>query len=139
VTTTSLAIHDVAWERLQLVHDINLYDGEPPAVPPYDEDGRVAAYACLYSFPGALYGTALTGDQQTLLGSFQITCVGGDFPRTLDCLDQVRSTVPGAVTVGNESRVIRLAEGQAAPVIRTDEAVWPPRHYVPLDFHLFAP
>jgi hypothetical protein len=109
-----------------------------PATPPSDTDGRVRAYAVLYTGAGNLMASSLDGGQSCLLGSFQVTCVGGDPSRALACVDAVRAAVPGVVSVAGLSRVIRAVEEDAGP-LRVDPNVLPPRFYAPLDFQLFAP
>jgi hypothetical protein len=138
---TSSTLHEVVWERLDEVASssgIDVYDGEVPATPPLDPDGRVRAYAVLYASPGRLSASALDGGQRCLLASVQVTCVGGDPVRALGCVDAVREGLVGAVTVDGVARVIRAREESPGPV-RTDPNVWPPRHYAPLEFDLFAP
>lgn len=135
---TASTLHDVVWNRLRAIADIDAYDGEMPASLPTEQDGRVRSYAVLYGSAGTLFATALTGDQLSLTGYCQVTCVGGDHARTLECVDAVRAGLLGSVTVDGKTRVIRALEEDPGPV-RTNEAVWPPRHYVPLEFQLFAP
>lgn len=135
---TSSTLHDVIWARLQTVIDVDVYDAEMPATPPLDTDGRVAAYAVLFTSPGNLSASALDGGQRCLYGSVQVTCVGGDPSRALGCVDAVRAALPGYVTVDGLARVIRAKEEDPGP-LRTDPNVWPPRHYAPLEFDLFAP
>lgn len=136
--STSLTLHDVIWARLQAVTGIDVYDAEVPATPPLDPDGRVRAYAVLHASPGNLMASGLDGGQNCLLGSVQVTCVGGDPSRALGCIDAVRSGLPGVVTVDGLTRVIRAREEDLGPV-RTDPVQFPPRHYAPLEFELFAP
>lgn len=138
---TSSTLHDVIWARLDALAalaGIDAYDAEVPATPPLDPDGRVRAYAVLYTSPGNLSASALDGGQRCLLGSVQVTCVGGDPSRALGVVDTVRAGLPGSVTVDGLVRVIRAREEDPG-TIRTDPNVWPPRHYVPLEFQLFAP
>jgi hypothetical protein len=135
---TSSTLHDVIWERMEAIADIDVYDAEMPATPPMDPDGRVRAYAVLYTSPGNLMASALDGGQRCLLGSVQVTCVGGDPSRALGCVDAVRTGLIGSVTVDGLTRVIRAREEDAGP-LRVDPNVWPPRHYAPLEFELFAP
>jgi hypothetical protein len=135
---TSSDLHDVVWGLLEAVSDVDAYDSEVPATPPLDPDGRVRAYAVLYASPGALSASALDGNQRTILGSVQVTCVGGDPSRALKCIDAVRSGLSGYVTVDGLTRVVRAREDDPGPV-RVDTDVWPPRHYAPLEFQLFAP
>jgi hypothetical protein len=137
----SATLHDVIWARLEdtgASTGIDVYDSEMPATPPLDPDGRVRAYAVLYTSPGNLHSTSLDGGQRSLLGSVQVTCVGGDTTRALGCVDAVRSGLTGTVTVDGVTRVIRAREEDTGP-LRTDPAVWPPRHYAPLEFELYAP
>jgi hypothetical protein len=135
---TSSTLHDVIWARLQTAVDIDVYDAVLPATPRTDPDGVVSAYAVLYTSPGNLMASALDGGQRCLLGTVQVTCVGGDPSRALGCVDAVRAALPGSVTVDGVSRVIRAREENPGP-LRTDPKVWPPRHYAPLEFDLFAP
>lgn len=144
--TDAVTLYDLVWDRMQSAPsayavdgNMFVYPGEVPATPPMDDDGRICSYACLYMFPGLLTSTDLTGDQKTLMGVFQITCVGGDERRCLGTVDAIRSTVPGRVTIGGLNRVIRLNENLAQNPVRTDSGVWPPRKYVAVDFDLFAP
>jgi hypothetical protein len=144
--TSVVTLFDLVWSRLESAPSayavdgsMFVYPGEVPATGPMDDDGRISSYACLYMFPGRQMHTDLTGAQNSLASVFQITCVGGDERRVLATVDAVRVTVPGAVTVGGLSRVIRANENLAQVPIRTDSGVWPPRHYVALDFDLFAP
>jgi hypothetical protein len=136
--TTSLTLHDVVWDRMDTVTAVDVYDGEAPATPPLDPDGRVRAYAVLYASPGRLYASALDGGQRSILGSFQVTCVGGDDSRALGCTDEIRAGLIGAVTVDGVTRVIRARDEDPGPIL-TDPNYLPPRHYVPLEFELFAP
>jgi hypothetical protein len=137
--TTALTVHDSVWTKLDAIAGINAYDGEVPATPPLDADGRVHAYAVLYASPGALFASTLAGAQTSMLGSFQVTCVGGDPTRTVWCVDKVRTALAGAtVTLDGQSRIIRVRSEDPGPV-RRDDDVRPPRHYVPLEFQLFAP
>ena len=135
---TASSLHAVVWARLNAISAIDVYDDEPPATPATDPDGRVRKYAVLYGTSGNLYSTRLDGEQHCLLANYQVTCVGGDHARTLECVDAVRAGLVGAVTVDGATRVIRAREEEAGPV-RYDAGVWPPRHYVPLEFQLFAP
>lgn len=135
---TASSLHDVMWARLAAIASIDTYDGEPPASPPYDPDGRVRNYAVLYGSAGRLFNTGLDGDQRSLTAYCQVTCIGGDHARTLECVDAVRAGVLGAVTVDGVRRVIRASEEDPGPV-RSNPADWPPRHYLPLEFLLFAP
>jgi hypothetical protein len=125
------------WARLQSA-GVDVYDSEVSASPPMDPDGRVRAYAVLYASAGNLMASALDGGQRCLLGSFQVTCVGGDTSRALGCVDAVRASLPGVVTVDGVARVIRAKEEDVGP-LRTDMNVLPWRHYAPLEFDLFAP
>lgn len=135
---TSSTLHDVALEQLESVVGVDVYDAEVPATPRQLSDGRVAAYAVLYASPGNLYASALDGGQGALLGSFQVTCVGGDVSRALACVDAVRTAMVGPVDVDGVTRVIRAREFDPGPV-RPDDGAWPPRWFVPLEFQLFAP
>jgi hypothetical protein len=135
---TSVTLHDVIWARLQTVVGVDVYDSEMPATPPGDPDGRVRAYAVLHTSPGNLMASALDGGQRCLLGSVQVTCVGGDPSRALGCVDAVRAALPGSVTVDGLARVIRAKEEDTGP-LRIDPDVSPPRYYAPLEFDLFAP
>jgi hypothetical protein len=147
--TSLLAIHDLVLARLQLapnfyVGDAAMYvydgaDGGVPATPPMEEDGLISPYACLWTMPGLQITTSFDGDQDSLLGDFQITCVAGDDRRLLPVIDAVRAAVPGPVTLGDATRRIRANDGVSQQPIRTDAAVWPPRRYVALDFRIFAP
>lgn len=134
---TSSSLHDVVWDRLQTIADIDTYDAESPVSPPTDIDGRVSAHAVLYAFAGNLMASALDGGQRCLLGSFQTTCVGGDISRTLGCVDAVRAGLPGVVTVDGVTRVIRAVEVDPGPP--QPDPKWLDRYYVPLEFQLFAP
>lgn len=136
--TNSASLYDLFLARLQTARGIDVYDGEPPASPPYDDDGRVHAYAVLYGAGGSLYASSLDRTQSSLQASFQVTCVGGDMARCLACVDAVRAVLPGPVTVDGVARRICEIEEDPGP-IRTDFAVWPPRHYVPLEYELYAP
>ena len=136
--TTSLALHDVVWTRMETITAVDVYDGEFPATPPLDPDGRIAAYAVLYASPGRLHSTTLDGGQRSLLGSFQVNCFGGNDARALGCVDEVRAAVVGTVTVDGATRVIRARDEDPGPIL-TDPNYLPPRHYVPLEFELFAP
>jgi len=136
--TDAATLHSVFWARLEAITTIDTYDAEVPATPPLDPDGRVRKYAVLYASPGNLHATALDGGQRGILGSAQVTCVGGDPARALACVDTVRTGVLGTVTVDGATRVIRARQEDPGPV-RTDPNVWPPRHYVPFELQLFAP
>lgn len=135
---TSSTLYGLIRARFLAINGIDTYDGEPPASPATDADGRVRKYAVLYAAGGVLSSTTLDGDQQCLLANCQVTCVGGDQARALECVDAVRVGLVGAVTVDGVRRVIRAREEDPGPP-RSDPAVWPPRHYVPLEFQLFAP
>lgn len=135
---TAVTLHDVIWARLQAAMGDDAYDAEVPATPPQDSDGRVRAYAVLYASPGNLFASALDGGQRALLGSVQVTCVGGDPSRALGCVDAVRAGLTGTVTVDGVSRVIRAREEDLGP-LRVDQATGAPRYYAPLEFDLFAP
>lgn len=136
---TARTVHDTVWAVLDAIAGINTYDGEVPSTPPVDADGRVHAYAVLYASPGALYASTLAGAQTSLLGSFQVTCVGGDPTRAVWCVDKVRTGLAGAtVTIDGQTRIIRARSEDPGPV-RRDDDVRPPRHYVPLEFVLHAP
>lgn len=138
MTTTALSVHDAVWAKLNAITGVNAYDGEVPGNPPTDLDGRVHAYAVLYASPGNLYASALDGSQATLLGSFQVTCVGGDPTRALWCVDKVRTALATTVTLGGHVVPIRAREDDPGAVRRDDDKV-PPRHWVPVDFQVFAP
>lgn len=135
---TAVTLHDVIWARLDALTGFDAYDAEVPATPPLDPDGRVRAYAVLYAGPGELYASALDGGQRCLLGSVQVTCVGGDPSRALGCVDAVRTGLTGTVTVDGATRVIRAKEQDTGP-LRVDQATGAPRYYAPLEFDLFAP
>jgi hypothetical protein len=137
VTVTSLTLHDVVWARMENL-SVDTYDGEFPATPPLDPDGRIAAYAVLYASAGRLHSTTLDGGQRSLLGSFQVSCFGGSDGRALGCVDTIRAAVVGTVTVDGATRVIRARDEDPGPIL-TDPNYLPPRHYVPLEFELFAP
>jgi len=136
--TTASTLHDVVWARMDTVTSVDIYDSEVPATPPLDPDGRVRAYAVLHASPGRLYASALDGGQRCIVGSFQVTCVGGDVVRALGCTDDIRAGLVGTVTVDGATRVVRVKEEDPGPV-RTDPNYLPPRYYVPLEFELFAP
>lgn len=135
---TSSTLYDVVWRRLSALNGIDTYDGEVPADPPTDPDGRVRKYAVLFATGAVLSASRFDGEQECLLANYQVTCVGGDQRRALLCVDVVRAGLSGAVTVDGVRRVIRVREEDPGPV-RSDAAAWPPRHYVPLEFQLFAP
>jgi hypothetical protein len=135
---TSSTLHDVIWARLQTAVDIDVYDAEMPATPRTDSDGVVSAYAVLYTSPGNLMASALDGGQRCLLGSRAgHVCGWRPQPRAGLC-GRGPCGSPGRVTVDGVSRVIRAREENPGP-LRTDPNVWPPRHYAPLEFDLFAP
>jgi len=135
---TALAVHDAVWTALDALTAVNTYDGEVPKTPPVDPDGRVHAYAVLYASPGNQFSTTLTGGQSALLGSFQVTCVGGDPTRALWCVDKVRTAMATTVTLDGRAYPIRAREEDPGTV-RRDDDVAPPRHYVPVEFLVFAP
>lgn len=135
---TALAVHDAVWAVLDAVTNVNTYDGEVPKTPPLDPDGRVHAYAVLYATPGNLHTTNLTGVQSALLGGFQVTCVGGNPTRALWCVDKVRTAMATTVTIDGRAYPIRAREEDPGSV-RRDDDVSPPRHWVPVEFQVFAP
>lgn len=142
---TASDIHDVALIKLKAITNLNVYDGEiinalgEPGSPPSDADGRVHAYAILYTAPGNLYRSSLNSAQTSLEGSFQVTCAGGDQTRALWCVGKVRGALLGAaVTVDGVTRYIRGREEDPGPMRRDDDKK-PPRHYLPLEFILHAP
>lgn len=135
---TALSVHDAVWPILDAIANVNAYDAEVPKTPPRDEDGRVHAYAVLYASPGLLFSTDLTGNQSALLGSFQVTCVGGDTTRALWCVDKVRTAMATTVTLDGRAYPIRAREEDPGPV-RRDDDVNPARFWVPVEFQVFAP
>lgn len=135
----ALTGHDAVWPLLDAVAGVNTYDGEVPKTPPLDPDQRVAAYAVLYYSPGRRYASSLNGRQESIDGSFQVTCVGGDPTRALWCVDRVNAALAGAtVTIAGATRQVRAVEADPGP-LRRDDNVTPPRHYVPLRFQLHTP
>jgi hypothetical protein len=114
MVVTALSVHDVVWDKLDAIANINAYDGEVPKTPPLDPDGRVHAYAVLFISAGRLYSTALDGAQGTMLASGYINCVGGQaFPI------RFRDEDPG--------------------VLRRNDEVTPPRHWIQLEYQILAP
>lgn len=143
---TTRAVHDVVWALLDAVTGVNTYDGEivdaqgKPTTPPRAATSdRVAAYAVLYFSPGRRHANALNGDQRSIEGAFQVTCVAGDPSSALWCVDKALAALAGvSVTVDGVARQIRVREDDPGPV-RRDDNVTPPRHYVPLQFQLHIP
>lgn len=133
----SSTLYDIVWGLLDDIVGIDAYDGEVPAALPMGMDGRVRTYAILNSSAGGLSVSALDGGQRSLLMSFYVTCVGGDAARARECVDLVRAGLIGTVDVDGVTRVIRATEDDVP--LRTDPSVWPPRHYFPLEFELYAP
>lgn len=132
-------VHAAVWDLIDAMTGVNAYDGEVPATPPLDEDGRVASYAVLFFSPGRRHANAFDAAQRSIEGSFQVTCVGGDPTRALWCVDQVFGALLGAwVSVDGVNRQIRSREDDPGPV-REDKNVTPTRHYVPLQFLLQMP
>lgn len=139
VPVSAREVHDQVWALLDAIIGINAYDGEVPATPPLDEDGRVHAYAVLYVSAGRPTALMLAGGETSLFTGFQVTCVGGDPTRALWCLDKVRGALLGAqVTVDERLHSIAASDIDPGPV-RRDDDVTPPRHYVPDRFDLFIP
>ena len=139
MTVSTREVHAQVWALLAAVAGVNTYDGEVPTNPPVDTDGRVHAYAVLYLFPGRPTALTLDATQSSLLGGFQVTCVGGDPTRALWCLDKVRAALVGAfVTVDGREHQITASEFDPGSV-RRDDDVTPPRHYVPDRYDLFIP
>lgn len=139
LVVSALEVHDQVWPLLEAVVGINAYDGEVPKTPPLDDDGRVHAYAVLYTFGGRPTGLTLDAAETSLFTGFQVTCVGGDPTRALWCLDKVRNALVGAeVTVDERPYSITASEVDPGPV-RRDDDVTPPRHYIPDRFDLFIP
>jgi hypothetical protein len=132
-------VHGSVWALLSAITGVNPFDSEVPKTPPLDEDGRVHAYAVLYFSPGRRHANAMDGNQSSVDGSFQVTCVGGDPDRALWCVDKVLTALVGAaVTIDGVVRRVRLREEDPGTV-RRDDDVTPVRHYVPLRFQLFMP
>lgn len=132
-------IHDEVWALLSNVAGVNAYDGEVPDTPPLDQDGRVHAYAVLYSSAGLPLSLMLDAAQDSLLGGFQVTSVGGDPRRALWCLDRVRAALIGAeITIDGRPHVIAASDIDPGPV-RRDDDVTPPRHYSVAIFDVFIP
>lgn len=139
MTVSARAVHDQVWALLEAVTGVNTYDGEVPASPPKDPDGRVHAYAVLYTFGGRPADLMLSATQDSLFSGFQVTCAGGDPTRALWCLDKVRNALVGAfITVDGRQHQITASEFDPGPV-RRDDDVTPPRHYIPDRFDVFIP
>lgn len=138
MVATALSVHDAVWTLLDAVTNINAYDGEVPSTPPADPDGRVHAYAVLYASAGDLFSTTLAGTQGTLLASGYINCVGGDPTRALWCVDKVRTALATTVTLGGRAFPIRFRD-EGTGIVRRDDDVTPPRHWVQLEFQILAP
>jgi len=130
-------LHDAVLAALQAVLD-NVFDGEVPDSPPKDGDQRVQAYVVLYSGAGRAYTEAVCATPTDLNWPFQITCVGGDETRCLWAIDATRSALTGRrlIVAGASVGLIR-EDGDLGP-IRRDDAVQPPRHYLPLLYRLDA-
>lgn len=136
---STLEVHNQVWALLDGIQGVNTYDGEVPATPPKDPDGRVHGYAVLYMFAGRPADLMLAATQDSLFAGFQVTCVGGDPTRALWCLDKVRTALVGAfITVDGRQHQITASEFDPGSV-RRDDDVTPPRHYIPDRYDVFIP
>lgn len=105
----------------------------PDAVPTPPNDLRVLAYAVL--FAGAGYAPAYSLAAWPLLTElpFQVTVAGGTQQRTLNGVSLVRKVLAGVELAG--FGLISEQDLNPGP-LRRDDAVVPPRHYVPMQFVL---
>ena len=140
MTASVRALHDAVWPLLDAVKSVAAYDGAVPKTPPIDPaDGTVNAYAVLYVSAGRPAGLTLDGTASSLFGGFQVTCVGGDPTKTLWCLDKVRKALLAVEsTIGGRGPTIPASELNPA-VLRRDDDVAPPRHYVADRYEVFIP
>lgn len=139
MTVSAGDVHAAVWTLLSAVTEVNAFDGEVPATPPLDTDGRVHAYAVLYMFGGRPTALTLDAVESSLFTGFQVTCVGGDPTRALWCLDKVRTALVGAeITIDQRPHTITASDIDPGTV-RRDDDVKPPRHYVPDRYDLFIP
>lgn len=108
---------------LQGITGLNVFDGELPADPPKDPDGRVHPYAVL--FPGAGHGFSdrLNDAPTTLSWTCRVLFVGGDSTRALWALDKIRAALTGARPTGGA----RLKEVLDQVETRVELDVLPPR------------
>jgi hypothetical protein len=131
-------LHAALLAMLAAIPGLNTYDGEVPATPPRDPDGRVHPYAVLYLSAGDRDESSLAGVQSLAQWSFQVTCVGGDPQRAAWAVDKVIAALldQRPVMAGISAGRIRL-DGDAGP-LRRDDDVHPPRHWTPLLFAVTA-
>lgn len=125
--TTLPAVTPVAAAVLALLEGIehlNVYDGELPADPPLDPDGRAHPYAVFYGGGGHAFGDRLNQDTATdMQWSCRILFVGGDAQRARWALDRIRAALTGARPTGGA----RLKEVLDDVTIRTETNVVPSR------------
>jgi hypothetical protein len=104
--------------------------GDPPPTPTGDD--RVKAYWILYAGSGVSADERLDATAFVSSLTFQVTVAGGTPDRALFGIGKVRSTING-VEIGSGL----ITEQPFDPgTLRRDDAVVPPRHYVPLQFRL---
>lgn len=103
---------------------------DPPPTPP--NDPRVKAYWILYAGPGATDDLRLDATSFVSSLNFQVTVAGGTPDRALFGIGLVRSKINGVEIASGLITEQPFDPGQ----LRRDDAVVPPRHYVPLQFRL---
>lgn len=132
-----VAFREPVLALLDAIANLTTYDGEVPATPPLDPDGRVHPYAVLYSGPGSNVRNTLDATSTLKPWGFQVTCVGGDPQRTLWAVAAVTGALVDArlTVAGWTSSPIEHIPG---PDLARDDVPIPPRHYVPLLFSLVA-
>lgn len=126
------AVADQILALLEGVPGLDVFDGEPQAR--MDSDGRAHPYAAVYVTPGTPVDRALAAYSGHVVG-WQVTAAGGDAERCRRAVDRVRAgLVDQWITVGGVDRQILELEGYDPGPMRVDQAVTPPRSWVPLFF-----
>ena len=117
-------VADATLALLQAIEHLNVYDGELPADPPLDPDGRVHPYAVFYGGGGNAFGDRLNKDTPTdVAWNCRVLFVGGDATRARWALDKIRAALTGARPTGGA----RLKEVLDDVTIRTETNVVPSR------------
>lgn len=127
-------LHVAVLNRLAVLSDLTVYDGEVPPNIPADASGRVDTYAVVWFTPGSVPDAArnLEHDPQGgLTWDARVTVAGGRKWDVIDAIGTVRSRLEGWRPVPGSL----LAEvDTGGTTVQRDPDTSPPRWFVPLQF-----
>ena len=136
-------ITDAVFARLQTLSGVAVYRSEVPSSPPRapDGDGRVGPYVVLWPFGGVPTREKDLGDQAVDIDyGMQLDCVAGFETDAEALFDRVHALVyRWAPTVaGLAFGAFRPPVGYQPGAVQKNEAVNPPRYWVPLQYRIVA-